>query len=84
MIRKCPRCGKKMKSYDVAYNFDGNQDEYYDCENCHHSFIFYIRYHNVWKYTEWEESFDKKDNQWYCIEDTEKTIFVFKREKKLK
>lgn len=81
MIRKCPICGQAMKSYDVACNFDGNQDEYYDCENCHHTFIFYIRYHNVWKYDVWNLYFDKKDNQWYSNEDSLKTVLVYKKEK---
>ena len=81
MIRKCPICGKEMKSYDIDYNFDGNQDEYYDCENCHHSFEYHIRYHKVWKYEVWDLYFDKSLNEWCCIEDSLKTVVVYKKEK---
>lgn len=81
MIRTCPICGKEMKSYDIDYSFDGNQNEYYNCENCHHSFKYCIRYHNVWKYYVWEQYYDEKDKCWYDDAVSVKLIVVYQKEK---
>lgn len=40
----CKYCNKKMRLDDVDYNFKGNQDNYYICENCNASAIEKIRY----------------------------------------
>ena len=40
----CKYCGKKMELDDVDYNFKGNQDNYWVCDNCNVSAIENIRY----------------------------------------
>lgn len=40
----CRTCGKKMTLDDVDYNFKGNQDEYWVCEDCRSSVFAKIRY----------------------------------------
>ncbi len=80
-MRKCPICGEELDVYDIDYNFEGNQDEYADCDHCHHSFIFYIRYHHLWKYTQWD-LIKTESNDWVSDETTEKTIIVYKGGKK--
>lgn len=40
----CKYCGKKMELDDVDYNFKGNQDNYWVCDNCHASAVEKIRY----------------------------------------
>lgn len=40
----CKYCGKEMKLDDVDYNFKGNKDNYWICENCNASAIEKIRY----------------------------------------
>ena len=40
----CKYCGEKMALDDVDYNFKGNQDNYWLCDNCHASAIEKIRY----------------------------------------
>ena len=31
---KCKYCGKEMSLDDVDYNFKGNKDNYWVCDNC--------------------------------------------------
>ena len=40
----CKYCGNKMRLDDVDYNFKGNQDNYWICDNCHASAFEKIRY----------------------------------------
>ena len=40
----CKYCGKEMNLDDVDYNFKGNQDNYWLCDNCHASAFEKIRY----------------------------------------
>ena len=40
----CKYCGKEMRLDDVDYNFKGNQDNYWLCDNCHASAVEKIRY----------------------------------------
>lgn len=40
----CKYCGKEMRLDDVDYNFKGNQDNYWICDNCHASAFEKIRY----------------------------------------
>lgn len=40
----CKFCNKKMRLDDVDYNFKGNQDNYYVCDNCESSAFEKIRY----------------------------------------
>lgn len=44
---KCPCCNKEMYLDDVAYTFDGNQNEYYICENCDYSAFVRVRHGKV-------------------------------------
>lgn len=41
---KCKYCGKEMRLDDVDYNFKGNQDNYFICDDCKASAIEKIRY----------------------------------------
>lgn len=41
---KCKYCGNEMKIDDVDFNFKGNQDNYWSCDNCEASAIEKIRY----------------------------------------
>ena len=40
----CKYCGKKMRLDDVDYNFKGNQNNYWICDNCHAGAFEKIRY----------------------------------------
>ena len=40
----CEFCGSEMVLDDVDFNFKGNQDNYWICENCDASAIEKIRY----------------------------------------
>ena len=40
----CKYCGGKMELDDIDYNFKGNQDNYWVCDNCNASAIEKIRY----------------------------------------
>ena len=40
----CKYCGKEMRLDDVDFNFKGNQDNYWLCDNCNASAIEKIRY----------------------------------------
>ena len=40
----CPICGKEMRLDDVDYNFPGNQDNYWICDECSVSALEKIRY----------------------------------------
>ena len=40
----CEYCGTEMRLDDVDYNFKGNQDNYWICENCNARAIEKIRY----------------------------------------
>ena len=42
---KCKFCNCEMRLDDVDYNFSGNQDNYYTCDNCGASAFEKIRYH---------------------------------------
>jgi ssDNA-binding Zn-finger/Zn-ribbon topoisomerase 1 len=39
----CPICGQPMNLDDIDYNFDGNQDNYWVCnnENCNNGRIYF-------------------------------------------
>lgn len=41
---KCKYCGNEMKLDDVDFNFKGNKDNYWLCEQCGSSAIEKIRY----------------------------------------
>lgn len=41
---KCKYCGKEMKLDDVDFNFKGNKDNYYICDDCGANAIEKIRY----------------------------------------
>lgn len=53
----CKYCGKKMRLDDVDYNFKGNQDNYWICDNCHAGAFEKIRYNKSVSV-----KFDKEDN----------------------
>lgn len=40
----CKYCGSEMKLDDVDYNFKGNQDNYWICDNCGTGCFEKIRY----------------------------------------
>ena len=40
-------CKKEMRLDDIDYNFKGNQDEYYICDECGRSAVIKIRYGKV-------------------------------------
>ena len=78
-VKTCPICGQPLTYDDVDFNFEGNQNEYSDCEHCHKSFIFYIRYGSLWKYDVWEEEFNESTQTWCCKEQPPQTVYVFKK-----
>ena len=51
---KCKFCNSEMRKDDVDYNFKGNQDNYYICDNCGASTFEKIRY-NKSIYVEYEK-----------------------------
>jgi len=79
---KCPICNEPLEIDDVDEKFSGNKDIWGCCNHCHHDFILYIRYHNLWKYDMWDLVYDEKEKQWFSDETTEKTIYVYKGEQK--
>lgn len=81
-IKKCPICHNELEHEDIDYNFDGNQNEMSNCNHCHMSFEFYIRYHHLWKYNKWKHIFNKKENKWECDGLHSETIYVWKGDKK--
>lgn len=78
--KKCPICDSGLETYDIDYNFEGNQDEYANCNNCHTSFIFYIRYGKLWKYNK-TKLVKNKEFGWVCDESTEQEVIVWKGKK---
>lgn len=46
---KCRKCGNEMLLDDVDFNFKGNKDNYWICENCGSSCMEQIRFHQTWK-----------------------------------
>ena len=40
----CEYCGKEMRLDDVDYNFKGNKNNYWLCDNCNASAFEKIRY----------------------------------------
>lgn len=79
---KCPICNEELDVYDIDERFAGNYDKYADCNKCHHSFIFYYRYHHLWKYDIWEQYYDENDKTYYSDDKSLKTIIVYKGDKK--
>ena len=41
---KCKYCNSEMRLDDVDYNFKGNKDNYWVCDNCNASAFEKIRY----------------------------------------
>lgn len=41
---KCRYCQNEMRLDDVDYNFKGNKDNYWSCDNCNASAFEKIRY----------------------------------------
>ena len=41
---KCKFCNSEMRLDDVDYNFKGNKDNYWKCDNCNASAYEKIRY----------------------------------------
>ena len=47
-IPRCPVCGEEMYLDDIDYNFDGNQNNYFICNNdCPTSAFQKVRYGKV-------------------------------------
>ena len=83
-IHKCPLCGEKLDVDDIDYRFDGNQDEYSNCNHCHTSFIFYIRYGRLWKYEKTKLVYMEGDGHylpsgWYSDGQETETVYVYKK-----
>lgn len=51
----CKACGKEMRLDDVDFNFKGNKDNYFVCDNCKCSCVEKIRYGKQIK-VDWDES----------------------------
>lgn len=77
-IKKCPICNSKLEVEDVDYNFDGNQNEYSTCNNCHIVFEFFIRYHHLWKYTKQNLIYHSQNDIWELDDEHVETIYVYK------
>lgn len=46
--KECPICNStNFYCYDVDYNFEGNQDEYWECEDCRLSVFVKVRFHRI-------------------------------------
>lgn len=75
---KCPLCNEELDVYDIDKRFEGNLDKYAECEHCHHSFIFYYRYHHLWKYYVTDQYYDEKDQRYYSDPRTQRTVIVYK------
>lgn len=41
---KCIRCSSTMREDDCDFNFKGNYDVYYVCDNCHTAATLKVRY----------------------------------------
>lgn len=41
---KCSECGKEMRLDDKDYNFKGNYDNYWSCDNCNTSCLEQVRF----------------------------------------
>lgn len=46
---KCKECGSNMYLDDIDFNFKGNKDNYYCCNNCQTSCIEQIRFGKPFK-----------------------------------
>lgn len=51
----CKKCGQKMRLDDVDFNFKGNKDNYFACDNCGCSCLEKIRYSKQARVM-WDES----------------------------
>lgn len=40
---KCKECGANMRLDDIDFNFKGNKDKYFVCDNCDESCVEEIR-----------------------------------------
>ena len=52
---RCKNCNKVMRLDDVDFNFKGNQDNYYICDDCHIAAVEKIRYGKSIRIT-WDET----------------------------
>lgn len=81
---KCPNCNEKMIIDDIENRFPGNRDVYGYCEHCLNDFVIYIRYGSIWKYDMCKIHFDKDiDSYIEDYDETRKTIYVYKNDKKV-
>lgn len=55
----CKECGAEMYLDDKDYNFKGNYDNYWNCNNCQTSCIQQIRFAQPWKEL-WHSENDNK------------------------
>lgn len=55
---KCPNCGREMYCIDIDENFDGCQNNYWECE-CGYSAFNKVRYGNQLKFTYYNEEGEK-------------------------
>ena len=62
---RCKECKENMILDDVDYNFKGNQDNYFTCNDCHISALVNIRYYKIARVT-W--SYWKSDEHVYSVE----------------
>ena len=46
-IPKCPVCGKEMYLEDIDYNYDGNQENYFGCNNDNVSCFQQVRHGKI-------------------------------------
>lgn len=53
----CKFCGSIMRLDDIDYNFKGNYDNYYKCDNCNASAFEKVRFNKI-IYTDFTESED--------------------------
>ena len=51
----CKYCGKEMNLDDVDFNFTGNKDKYWVCDNCNANAFEKIRYGKSGKVEFWKE-----------------------------
>ena len=63
----CRRCKEKMYLDDKDFNFKGNYDDYWVCDNCNSSCVETVRY-------------NKTTKEYWCHHDEEEKRYIIHRD----
>lgn len=66
--KNCPKCGGKLRCDDIDYSFEGCQDEYSECPNCHLTFYVKVRFGEISSIDIRQMVQDPNTGEWYLLE----------------